>query len=223
MSILEVPWCTAPMITGLESAIRVSRICRSSWSTSTTFLTPANLGQRCATFCLFKILNVEPLKVALESKDLTLGLYSGLQCRSFRRQFSPQLESDFGQAAVGLSYRFEQVLSFVFGHVTPGSLCAPQRRRSKDLQDFIRSQTLIAGLRDGVTQRSDYAIIRHPTGSQGFCHNSRYEQTNRMSQPAILQLPEHKTAPGCKCANLRQNRPFTASEERSGYIALRRR
>ena len=33
-----------------------------------------------------------------------------------------------------------------------------------------------------------------------------------------------KTAPILgKCANLRQNRPFTASEERSGYIALRRR
>ena len=80
--------------------------------------TSANLGQRFAPFCLFKILNIEPLKLALEAKDLPLGLHCRLQRRSFRRQFPPQLEGDFGQAAVGLSYRFEQVLSFVFGHVT---------------------------------------------------------------------------------------------------------
>ena len=67
---------------------------------------------------MFKILNIEPLKLALEAKDFLFGLYCGLQRRSFRRQFPPQLEGGFGQATVGLSYRFEQVLSFVFSHVT---------------------------------------------------------------------------------------------------------
>ena len=30
-------------------------------------------GQRLAPFCLFRILNIEPLKLALETKGLTLG------------------------------------------------------------------------------------------------------------------------------------------------------
>ena len=109
-------------------------------------LPPSHPGEPRATmctFCLFKILNIEPLKLALEAKDLTLGLYCSLQRRSFRRQFPPQLEGDFGHPAVGFSYRFEQVLSFIFGHVPPEFLCVPQWLRSKDLQDFIRSQTLI--------------------------------------------------------------------------------
>ena len=50
---------------------------------------PANLGQRLAPFCLFKILHIEPLKLALEMKGLTLGLDRRLQRRRFRRQFPP--------------------------------------------------------------------------------------------------------------------------------------
>ena len=61
-------------------------------------------------------LNIEPLKLVLDTKGLTFSLDCCLQRRSFRRQFPPQLEGNFGQAAVGLGYRFEQVLSFVFGH-----------------------------------------------------------------------------------------------------------
>ena len=72
--------------------------------------------QRRAPFYLFKILNIEPLKLALDTKGLTLSLDRCLQRRSFRRQCPPQLEGNFGQAAVGGGYRFEQVLSFVFGH-----------------------------------------------------------------------------------------------------------
>ena len=64
-------------------------------------------------------------------RRITFGLYCCLQRRRFRGRFPPQLEGDFGQAAVGLSYPFEQVLSFVFSHVTPGFLCVSQRRRSK--------------------------------------------------------------------------------------------
>ena len=46
---------------------------------------------------------------------------------------------------------------------------------------------------------------------------------NRMSQPAILQLPEHKTAPGWQVRQFGTGPQFTVSEERSGYISLRRR
>ena len=78
---------------------------------------PANLRQRLAPFCLFKVLNIEPLKFALETKGLPLGLDRCLQRRCFRRQFPPQLEGNLGQSSVGLGYRSDQVLSFVFGHV----------------------------------------------------------------------------------------------------------
>ena len=44
-----------------------------------------------------------------------------------------------------------------------------------------------------------------------------------LSQPAILQLPEHKTAPGWQVRQFGTGPQFTVSEERSGYIALRRR
>ena len=50
---------------------------------------PENLGQRLAPCCLFKILHIEPLKLALEMKGLTLGLDRRLQRRRFRRQFPP--------------------------------------------------------------------------------------------------------------------------------------
>ena len=78
---------------------------------------PANLRQRLATFCLFKNLNIKSLKLALETKSLTLGLDHCLQRRGFRRQFQPQFEGDLGQACVALGDRSEQLLSFVFGHV----------------------------------------------------------------------------------------------------------
>ena len=65
----------------------------------------------------------KPLELALEAKNLTFGLYCCLQRRRFRGRFPPQLEGDFGQAAVGLSYPFEQVLSFVFSHGTWISMC----------------------------------------------------------------------------------------------------
>ena len=44
-----------------------------------------------------------------------LGLDRCLQRRAFRRQLPPQLEGDLGQAGVGLGYRFDQILEFVFG------------------------------------------------------------------------------------------------------------
>ena len=78
---------------------------------------PANLRQRLASFCLCKVLNIEPLKFTLETKGLPLGLDHCLQRRCFRRQFPPQLEGNLGQSSVGLGYRSDQVLSFVFGHV----------------------------------------------------------------------------------------------------------
>ena len=78
---------------------------------------PANLRQRLASFCLCKVLNIEPLKFTLETKGLPLGLDRCLQRRCFRRQFPPQLEDNLGQSSVGLGYRSDQVLSFVFGHV----------------------------------------------------------------------------------------------------------
>ena len=65
----------------------------------------------------------KPLELALAAKNLTFGLYCCLQRRRFRGRFPPQLEGDFGQAAVSLSYPFEQVLSFVFSHGTWISMC----------------------------------------------------------------------------------------------------
>ncbi len=70
---------------------------------------------RRAPCCLFKVLNIEPLKLALERKGLTLSLDRCLQCWGSRRQFPPQLEGKLGRVAAGLGYRFERVLSFVVG------------------------------------------------------------------------------------------------------------
>ena len=78
---------------------------------------PANLRQQLASFCLFRILHSEPLKLALETKALTLGLDRCFQRRGFRRQFPPQLEDDLGQAGVSLGYRSDQLQPFGFGHV----------------------------------------------------------------------------------------------------------
>ena len=69
----------------------------------------------------------------LETKGLPLGLYCCLQRRGFRRQFSPELEGNLGQAGVGLDYRSEQVLSFVFGHIPP-PLCNPPTASARRLR-----------------------------------------------------------------------------------------
>ena len=87
----------------------------------------------------FKILNIKPLKLALEAKDLTLGLDCCLQRRSFWRQFPPQLEGDFGQAAMGLKRPFRADSVVRFRSCCPEFLCV----QIKDLQDFIRSQAHI--------------------------------------------------------------------------------
>ncbi len=58
----------------------------------------------------FRVLDIEPPELALETKGFMLGLDRCLQRRAFRRQRPPQLEGDLGQAGVGLGYRFDQLL-----------------------------------------------------------------------------------------------------------------
>ena len=84
-------------------------------------LPPSRPGEPPATtrvlLACARFFHIEPLKFALETKGLPLGLDRCLQRRCFRRQFPPQLEGNLGQSSVGLGYRSDQVLSFVFGHV----------------------------------------------------------------------------------------------------------
>ena len=93
---------------------------------------PANLGQRLAPLGGFRVLDIEPPELTLETKGFTLGLDRCLQRRTFRRQLPPQLEGDLGQAGVGLGYRFEPApgvrLRSCAPHAVVGNHVANERR-----------------------------------------------------------------------------------------------
>ena len=61
---------------------------------------------------------------------------------------------------MGLSDRSEQFLSFVFGHVTQNFYVRLKRHRSKDLQDFVRSQARIRVLTAPASPGPPFSLER---------------------------------------------------------------
>ncbi len=117
--------CCSSRILCLFRARRLGAFAAVSRSTSTTFPLRRTSGNDVRPFACSRSSILSRCSSRLRRKISRSALIACLQRRGFRRQFPPQLEADLGQAAMGLGYRSEQVLSFVFGHVTQNCGYAP--------------------------------------------------------------------------------------------------